>query len=84
MFPCVFQILGNAHIPRLMVPLLPSSRPGLTIRLYSQLPLTTAKKDSLVFWSSCHGSGVTNPTRIHEAMGLILGLTQRVKDPALP
>ena len=27
---------------------------------------------------------LTNPTRIHEVEGLIPGLTQRVKDPALP
>ena len=27
---------------------------------------------------------LTNPTRNHEVAGLIPGLTQRVKDPALP
>ena len=33
--------------------------------------------------SSHHGSAVTNPTSIHEDSGLIPGLTQLVKDPAL-
>ena len=35
-----------------------------------------------VYWSSHHGSAVTNPTSIHA--GSILGLTQWVKDLALP
>ena len=34
-------------------------------------------------WSSHHGSAVTNPTSIPEDVGLIPGLTQWVKDPAL-
>ena len=34
--------------------------------------------------SSHHGSVVTNLTSIHEDTGLIPGLTQWVKDPALP
>ena len=32
--------------------------------------------------SSCHGSVETNPTRNHEVLGLIPGLTPWVKDPA--
>ena len=34
--------------------------------------------------SSCRGSMETNRTRNHEVAGLIPGLDQRVKDPALP
>ena len=34
--------------------------------------------------SSRCGSAVVNPTSIHEDVGLILGLAQGVKDPALP
>ena len=34
--------------------------------------------------SSCRGSTVMNPTSIHEDAGLIPGLTQWVKDLALP
>ena len=33
--------------------------------------------------SSWYGSVVTNPTSIHEDMGLILGLARWVRDPAL-
>ena len=35
-------------------------------------------------WSSHSGSAVKNTTSVHEDVGLIPGLAQWVKDPALP
>ena len=35
------------------------------------------------FRSSLYGSAVTNPTSIHEDVGLILGFAHWVRDPAL-
>ena len=34
-------------------------------------------------WSSCCGAAETNPTSIHEDVGLISGLTQRIKELVL-
>ena len=44
------------------------------------LEKTKRKKKS----SSCHGPAEMNPTRSHVFAGLIPGLDQWVKDPALP
>ena len=35
-------------------------------------------------WSSCGGTAETDPTRNHEVVGLLPGLTQWIKDLALP
>ena len=40
--------------------------------------------ENIITGSSHCGSVVTNPTSIHEVVGLISGLTQCVKDLALP
>ena len=45
-------------------------------------PLKTHPK-YIYIGSSCRGAEETNPTRNHEVMGLIPGLTQWVKDPML-
>ena len=34
-------------------------------------------------WTSCRGTVETNPTRNHEVVGFIPGLTQWIKDPVL-
>ena len=40
--------------------------------------------DKDLAWISRFGAVETNPTRNHDVAGLIPGLTQQVKDPALP
>ena len=42
------------------------------------------KYKNSTFWSSPSGSVEMNPTTNREVAGLIPGLTQQVKDPALP
>ena len=42
------------------------------------------RNKNIKFRSSCCSLAVTNPTSIHEDAGSIPGLTQWVKDPALP
>ena len=38
----------------------------------------------IIFGSFCHGLLVMNQTIVHEDVGLIAGLTQWIKDTALP
>ena len=42
------------------------------------------KKKKELYRSARHGAAETNPTGNHETVGSIPGLTQRVKDWALP
>ena len=59
------------------------------IHLYSKIINTGyswSKGLVIIFYSrsSYHGTAETNPTRSHEVAGLIPGLAQCIKDPALP
>ena len=51
----------------------------LILQAQVSLKMATALENSLT-GSSCCGSVVTNPTTMHEDVGLIPGLAQRIKD----
>ena len=57
----------------------PPYAPGMALKINKECQ----QKKLTKFWSSCHGSVVTNPSRNHEVAGSIPGLTQWVKDLAL-
>ena len=48
------------------------------------IQMTKSHMKNVQCWSSRHGAAETNLTRNHEVAGSVPGLTQWVKDPALP
>ena len=61
------------------------SMPFLRSHFYQPFIIHKGQKNKQTNKSrSCRGLAVTNPTGIHEDVGLIPGLTQGVKDLGLP
>ena len=70
---CVAVVVAEAQLPLI--------RPVAQELHMSQVRSLKKKRKR---WSSRPGSVVTNPSSVHDDVGLIPGLAQRAKDPALP